>query len=257
MDVGRPFRFGIVSDRADSREEWIEQARKAEDSGYATILVPDHFVTDFSPIVALMSAADATRTLRVGSFVFANDFRHPAVLAKDAATLDVLSGGRLEFGIGAGWHPGEYERAGLQFDPPGVRINRLEEALQIIKSYFSEAAVNFAGQYYTVKNLEGLPKPVQRPYPPLFIGGGGKRVLGLAAREANIIGVHYQANNDGTISFDDRTGAALARKVAWIRQIAGERFNTIELNLLTAHVEITNHPDQAIERVLAERKWTN
>ncbi len=140
----RPFRFGVVSEGAPSREEWIAKVRKVEELGYSTFFMPDHFVNEFLPMVALMSAADATSTLRVGSFVFDNDFRHPALLAKEAAVLDLLSGGRLELGIGAGWHRPEYDQVGLPFDPAGVRINRLEEALQIIKAFFTEESVTFS-----------------------------------------------------------------------------------------------------------------
>ena len=171
----RPYRFGVATEGAPSREKWAAKARKAEELGYSTFLVPDHFVNEFLPMVALMSAADATSTLRLGSFVFDNDFRHPALLAKEAATLDLLSGGRLELGIGAGWHRPEYDQVGLSFDSAGVRISRLQEALQIIKAFFVEESVTFTGKYYTVTDLKGTPKPVQHPHPPFFMGGGGKK----------------------------------------------------------------------------------
>src|SRR5215467_14508965 len=173
MAKARPFRFGTAAWGATSREAWIEEVRKAEDLGYATFLLADHYVNEFPPIAALMAAADAAKTMRVGSFVFDNDFRHPALLAKEVATLDLLSGGRFEFGIGAGWNLPEYEQVGLPFDSAGVRISRLEEALSIIKQFFTQESVTFSGTHYRVTDLYATPKPVQRPYPPLFMGGGG------------------------------------------------------------------------------------
>lgn len=248
----RPFRFGMITDGAASREQWATLARKTEDLGYATFLLPDHFVTEFPPIVALMAAANSTKTLRIGSLVFDNDFRHPALLAKEAAALDLLSGGRFEFGIGAGWHQTEYEQTGLPFDRAGVRINRLEEALSVIKQFFTEETVTFAGNHYTVTDLKAFPKPVQRPHPPIVMGGGGKRVLTLAGREADIIGLHVKVNNDGTVDASERTEAALARKVEWVRQAAGERFASVELNLLTSSVIITQDRQLAAEQYIRE-----
>src|SRR5437588_7455621 len=177
MAKARPFRFGVVAESAPSREAWIELVRRSEDLGYATFLLADHYVNEFPPIAALMAAADAASTIRIGSIVFNNDFRHPVLLAKEVATLDLLSGGRFELGIGAGWHRPEYEQTGLPFDRAGVRISRLEEALRIIKQFFTEESVTFVGSHYRVTDLKAFPKPVQRPYPPLLMGGGGKRLL--------------------------------------------------------------------------------
>src|SRR5260221_474531 len=149
----RPFRFGMITEGAQAREEWTTLARRAEDLGYDTFLLPDHYVTEFPPLTALMAAADATKTLRVGSFVFNNDLRHPTLLAKEVATLDLLSGGRFELGMGAGWNRPEYDQNGLSFDSASVRIERLAEALKIIKQFFTEETVTFAGTHYTVTNL--------------------------------------------------------------------------------------------------------
>ena len=253
----RPYRFGVATEGAPSREKWAAKARKAEELGYSTFLVPDHFVNEFLPMVALMSAADATSTLRLGSFVFDNDFRHPALLAKEAATLDLLSGGRLELGIGAGWHRPEYDQVGLSFDSAGVRISRLQEALQIIKAFFVEESVTFTGKYYTVTDLKGTPKPVQHPHPPFFMGGGGKKMLSIAAREADIIGLHLKVNDDGTVHPTEQSEAALAQKVEWIRQAAVERFDTLELNLLVSAVKITADRRQAAEELIREWELAN
>jgi probable F420-dependent oxidoreductase len=250
MSKARPFRFGTITESASSREQWMTLVRKAEDLGYVTFLLADHFVNEFPPLVALMAAADATKTLRVGSFVFDNDFRHPALLAKEVATLDLLSGGRFELGIGAGWHRPEYEQTGLPFDRAGVRINRLQEALSIIKQFFTEESVSFVGNHYTVTDLKAFPKPLQRPHPPILMGGGGKRLLTLAGREADIIGLHLKVNDDGTVDASERTEAALAQKVEWVRQAAGERFSSVELNLLIGNVIITQDPLGAAEQYL-------
>src|SRR5206468_4174362 len=150
------------------------------------LLIPDHFVNDVAPVPVLATAAAVTSTLRVGTMVFDNDFRHPAVLAKDAATLDVLSEGRVEVGIGAGWHEPEYRAAGIPFSPGPVRVERLEESVKAIKGLWRAEPFTFEGAHYRITEMTGLPRPVQQPHPPLMIGGGGRRVLRLAAREANI-----------------------------------------------------------------------
>ncbi len=253
MSKVRPFRFGVVAESAPSREQWITLVRKAEELGYATFLLADHFVNEFPPIAALMAAANATSVLRVGSFVFDNDFRHPALLAKEIATLDLLSDGRFELGIGAGWHRPEYEQVGLPFESAGVRISRLEEALHIIKQFFTDEAVTFAGKHYTVADLKAFPRPLQQPHPPIFIGGGGKRLLTLAGREADIIGLHFKVNNNGTVDALERSETAIAQKVEWVRQAAGERFSALELNILVGDVVITENRQRAAEQYLREK----
>jgi probable F420-dependent oxidoreductase len=256
MSNKRPFRFGVITESAPSREQWRTLVQKAEDLGYDTFLLADHFVNEFPPLAALMAAADATKTLRVGSFVFDNDFRHPALLAKEVATLDLLSGGRFELGIGAGWHQPEYEQTGLPFDRAGVRIQRMEEGLQIIKQFFTQESVTFAGNHYTVTNLKAFPKPFQRPSPPILMGGGGKRLLTLAGQEADIVGLHLKVNADGTVDPSERTETALARKVEWVRQAAGERFEKVELNLLIRKVIITQNRQQAAEQYIRDSRRT-
>jgi probable F420-dependent oxidoreductase len=246
MTNARPFRFGVADgDGVPSREAWETLVRHAEDLGYATFLVADHYVNEFPPISSLMAAADAASTIRIGSFVFDNDFRHPAQLAKEVATLDLLSGGRFELGIGAGWHRPDYEQVGLLFDPARVRIDRLAEAVIILKQFFTQETVTFAGTHYTVSNLQAFPKPVQRPYPPLFIGGGGQRVLTLAGREADIVGFLPRAQDNGTVDPSELTEAALAQKVAWVREASGERFAKIELSQLMSAVILTSDRQQA------------
>lgn len=239
----RPFRFGVAYRSAESRTEWVEQARKIESLGYSVMLATDHLeIVDLSPTIALMTAADVTGTLRIGSFVFNNDFRHPAVLAKDVATLDFLSGGRFEFGIGPGYLPDNYERSGIPLDRPGVRIARMEESLHVMKGLFSGEKVTFAGNYYTIHNLQGLPRPVQKPYPPIYIGGGGRRILSVAAREADIIGLTAILKSGGNdFNMADITAEATAQKLEWVREAAGERFGQLEINCFVFIMQVTEH----------------
>src|SRR5450631_1248337 len=184
------FRFGVQLSKADSGPAWRATARKIEDLGYSTLFIPDHFEDQLGPLVALTVAAEATTELKVGSLVFGNDYRHPVVLAKEIATLDLLSGGRVEFGLGAGWMTTDYEQSGIAHDTSGTRIGRMEESLTIMKSLWSTGACTFAGEHYTVTGAVGAPLPHRRPHPPIIIGGGGRRVLGIAAREADIVGVN-------------------------------------------------------------------
>src|SRR5215203_1333818 len=187
----RKFRFGVQTQGAENAAAWREQARRIEDLGYSTLFMPDHFVdTRFAPMVAISVAAAVTTTLRIGMLVLGNDYKHPAVVAKESATLDVLSDGRLELGIGAGWMITDYEQLGMQYDSAGTRIERLAEAIDVIKGSFGEGAFTYDGKHYRIKGYDGLPKPVQQPRPPLLVGGGGPKVLRLAGREADIVGIN-------------------------------------------------------------------
>jgi probable F420-dependent oxidoreductase len=248
MSTQRPFRFGVSIHEARSSVEWRRLARQAEALGYSTLLMPDHLGAQLAPFPALLAAAEATSTLRVGSLVFDNDFRHPALLAREAATLDVLSGGRLELGLGAGWMKSEYDQAGIPFERASVRIDRLEEAVRIIKGLFADGPVDFAGHHYTISGLEGFPRPEQRPHPPIHIGGGGRRLLSLAAREADIVGFIPRARPDGGgQDLADATPEALQQKIAWVREAAGARFAELELGLLVAQVITTEDREQAAQ----------
>jgi len=244
MQLHRPFRFGIVTHNTNaSLDALVARARLAEHLGYSAFLIPDHLGDQFDTPLALALVAQATSTLRVGSFVFANDFRHPALLAKTAATLDVISGGRFELGLGAGWMQSEYEQAGLAFATPRVRIDRLIEALQVIKGLFSEDPVTFAGIHYQITNMRGHPSPVQRPRPPILLGGSGKRILSVAAREADIVGIiprgMVEPGSLQRIDLADMGSTSVAQKVAWIREAAAERFQDLELNLFIMDMALT------------------
>ncbi len=261
MTGHRPFRFGIINERMTTRQRWQEQARRAEALGYATFLIRDHFVPDyfgdqFAPFAALMSAADATTTLRVGNLVIDNDYRHPVVLAKEVATLDVLSDGRFELGLGAGWLRGEYDQAGIPFDPPGVRVSRMEESIQVLKGLFADGPLTFTGAHYAIAGLDGFPKPVQRPHPPLLVGGGGKRMLGIAGREADIVHLLSRPIANGMLVAEpgDYRTSSVVEKLNHLREAAGDRFAGIELSLMPI-VVITDDRRAATERLILEQGW--
>jgi probable F420-dependent oxidoreductase len=251
-----PFRFGIpLGDEAiTSRASLVEFARRIEAHGYSSVQVPDHFVNGIMPIAAMMAVADAAPKLRVGSFVFNNDFRHPALLAKEMAALDCYSDGRLELGLGAGWNEEEYTMIGMPFDPSSTRVQRLAEAIQIIKAFFTQEQVDFSGAYYTVRSLPATPRPAQQPHPPIFIGGGGKQVLSLAAREADIVGIHLKVGSGSQAAVDNRLASAYEQKIAWVRQAAGDRFADIELNILL-DVFFTDTPREQAEELRQSRGW--
>jgi probable F420-dependent oxidoreductase len=259
--VDRRFRFGVIGEGIGSGDQLLAEARRAEELGYATLLLRDHFVAEpygdqLAPLVALTAAACATTTLHLGSFVLDNDYRHPVLLAKEAATLDQLSGGRLELGIGAGWLSDEYGRAGIPFDAPGVRVSRLEESLRVLKGLLSGSALTFAGEHYTISDLTSFPKPLRQPHPPILVGAGGRRMLALAGREADIVGVLPSALPDDKVAENlaERSPAAYERKVGWIREAAGERFGEVELSLVVSVVIADDHREAA-ERFAAERGW--
>lgn len=220
----RPFRFGIVAAFARTGEEWAEKARRVESLGYDTLVIPDNVAHTLAPIPALAWAAAATRTLRVGSYVFANDYRNPVMLAKEAASLDLLTGGRFEFGIGAGRPSAanDYAMLGIPFDAGGVRVARLAESLAIIKPLLAGERSSATGPHYAVAGAQVPPGPAQRPRPPLLVAGSGKRLLSLAAREADIVALGVPPNEGE---------AGVLEKVGWLREAAGARFAAIELNI--------------------------
>lgn len=240
----RPFRFGVQLSGSLTRDSWRERAKQVEDLGYHVLTVADHVRDQFATTPAIMAAADATSTITVGSVVYANDFHHPVMLAKEAASLDVLTGGRFEMGIGAGWQTEDYTTTGVPFDPASVRIARMAESVAIIKGLWADGPFSFAGEHYTVTDLEGTPKPVQAPRPRLFIGGGGRKMLTLAGQEADIIGLNIDMRA-GTI--DERSGPTATAestdvKLGWIRDAAGDRFADIELQTRIHVASVTDDP---------------
>jgi probable F420-dependent oxidoreductase len=233
-----------MAPRAESHAQYRDAARKWEDLGYSTLFVPDHFVDHpLAPIPAMAMVAEATERLRVGSLVLGNDYKHPVVLAREAATLDLLSEGRLELGVGAGWMTADYEHAGLPLDRPGVRVERLAESLTVLKGLFSDQPFSFKGKHYEITDLDGSPKPVQRPGPPIIVGGGGQRVLSLAAREADIVGINANLRR-GEAQHPDAaqslSAAATDQKLDWVRSAAGPRFDDLEIQQYAGFVFFTD-----------------
>jgi probable F420-dependent oxidoreductase len=252
MTALRPFRFGIQAGGATNRTDWVSLAKRAEAAGYSCLTMPDHFGDQLAPVPAMTTAFDVTTALRVCALVFDNDYKHPAILAKELATMDVLSEGRVEIGIGAGWMVTDYEQLGIPYDSPGVRIDRFEEGVQIIRRCMSHETFSFEGQHYTITGYNGLPKPVQAR-PPLLIGGGGKRVLGIAAREADIVGINpnMRAGAVGPEAIGDMTAESVDAKVAIVREAAGARFDEIELNVRAFLVNVTDDGAGARGRLAA------
>ena len=255
----KAFRFGVVTGGHTSRSTWIALAQRAEELGYSSLLLPDVLSTPTATLTAMAVAATATTKLRVGSYVIVNDYRNPALLAREIATLDLLSDGRVELGLGAGNWPHEYQQLGIPFDRPGVRVSRFAEGLSIIKQFFTSETVNFSGEYYTTTVLRPMPRPVQQPHPPILIGGSGRRMLTLAAREADII----------------LLVPPVEEKIDWIREAAGERFEHLEFGKAAFDIEVTDSPvaaaspfsgmpvvprpmttEQTVEHLLGQREHT-
>jgi probable F420-dependent oxidoreductase len=245
MAQHRPFRFGLNAFEATSAAAWKETARKAEALGYSTFVVADHISTQMAPIASLVAAVDATTTLRVGSYVFGNDFWHPAVLAREAATIDLFSNGRLELGLGTGWEQPDYEQRGIVKDSPGIQVSRFEEAIQVIKGLLADQPLTFAGKHYRINGYNMLPKPIQRPRPPLLIGGGGRRMLTLAIREADIIGINPVMTPAGA----PMTAQVTDGQIAWVREVAGTRLNDLELNNIVLAVRINEDRQAGAEQL--------
>ena len=237
----RPFRFAVQSQRASNGAQWRDRVRKIEDLGFSTVYCPDHLDDQWAPIVAMTVGAEATSHLKVGSLVFDVDYRHPVMLAKEMATLDLVSEGRLEVGLGAGWLRQDYDAAGLSFDPAAVRIERLAETIAVCRGLWGPDPVCFDGAHYQVQGLTGTPQPHRAGGPPILVGGGGPKVLALAAQQADIVGLNASLH-------EGRLGPGVARSALgvrfdqrrrWVQDAAGERFAQLELQLHTFLVQIT------------------
>lgn len=248
MPEPRPVRFSAGPRRLRDRAGLVADGQLIERGGYSTFMLADHFSIPFAPLLALQAVADATTTLRLGQTVLNSGLRHPGVLAKELATLDVLSGGRLEIGLGAGWMREEHEQAGLPFDPAATRIERLEEVVVILKGLFGEAPFSFAGKHFTITGLAGTPKPAQRPHPPILGGGGGRKLLSLGGRQADIVQILPRTVRGTPLdSTRPYTEEAYEEKIGWVRQAAGDRFPQIELAAQLLNVTITDDPDAGFE----------
>jgi probable F420-dependent oxidoreductase len=240
----KPFRFGVQLSSAATGRAWVETARRVESLGYAVATMPDHFTGQLAPMPALQAVLDATTTLRAGALVFDNDYKHPAILAKELATMDVLSDGRVEIGLGAGWMISDYEQLGITYDRPGVRIDRFVEGLAVLRGALAPGPFDFDGEHYTIAGYDGLPLPVQTPHPPILIGGGGPRVLTIAAQEADIVGVNgtLDAGVIGPEAVATMTAEAVTSKVAIVAEAAAAagRLDHIEMNIRTFFVSVTD-----------------
>jgi probable F420-dependent oxidoreductase len=247
------FRFAMQASGAASRGAWQDLARKCEDMGYSTLYVPDHLDEQWAPMIACTVAAEATTTLRVGSLVLDNDFRHPVLAAREAATLDVVTGGRFEFGIGAGWLTTDYDQSGIPMDRPSIRIARLAESLEIMRSLWQTGTATFDGEYYRVTSAKGFPEPATPGGPPLVIGGGGRRILTLAGQYANVVSV-VPSLAAGYIGPEVAAESVLDRyheRVRWAREAAGDRAADLELQCWTAAVQVVPNADEVFESLAA------
>jgi probable F420-dependent oxidoreductase len=243
MPATRPFRFGVHTSDAQTGAAWATAAHRYERLGFSTLLLRDHFDQQLAPIVAMTAAACATETLRIGCLVFANDYRHPLVLAKELASLDRLSGGRVEVGLGAGWMAPDYTQAGITFDAPGDRVSRMQEAVRILKLFFAGGPVTFCGDHYTVTEHEMYPPAHQRPHPPILIVAGGPRMTRFAAAEADIVAINPATKSNeawAEQNLADASAEAVDRKVGAIRNAAPSRYDEIELQIVVPFVVITD-----------------
>jgi probable F420-dependent oxidoreductase len=236
------FRFAAELHRPFDDRSWADSVRELEALGYSTMFVPDHFSEGFGPIAAMASAATATTTLNVGSLVLDCDFRHPAVLARELSTIDQLSEGRLEIGLGAGWKRLDYDQSGISMDPPKVRVDRMIEHTQILKRLFAGETVTFAGDHYSITGLDLIPAAHRLEGPPILIGGGARRVLRFAGATADIVGVNASIHS-GEIDVAagrDALPERIDEKVEWVRAGAGDRFDQLEINAWLAFAEVTD-----------------
>jgi probable F420-dependent oxidoreductase len=247
----QPFRFAVQVSNASSGAAWRALARKTEDLGYSTLFMPDHLGEQWAPLIAMTSAAEATTTLRVGTLVLDNDFRHPVMLAKEAATLDLLSEGRLELGLGAGWMRDDYDQSGITYDAPATRVDRLREAVAVLKEMWTTGSCDFKGDHYTVSGATAYPAPHRRPRPLLLVGGGSRTVLSLAGREADIVGVNPRLTEGfyGPQAIASAAPEYYDERVDWVRAAAGERFDAIEIQSLTFVVQVVPNGAELIAQM--------
>ena len=247
----RPFRFSVQHHAAADGDAWRDLARKTEDLGYTTLYLPDHFGDQWSPTIAMTIAAEVTQDLRVGALVYDVDYRHPITQAKEVATLDLAYPGRVIFGFGAGWMKTDYDESGIAYDSPGTRINRMKEALTIMQSLWREGTCTFEGEHYTVKNAQGFPRPATPGGPPVLIGGGGKKVLTIAAQMADTIGVNPNLRSGAVDAETAKSamGDVYRERMQWIRDAAGDRFDSLDLQVLTFMTQIVDNREEMLANI--------
>ncbi len=247
----KPFRFAVQASNTLSAKDWKLLAGKVESLGYSTLFLPDHFGDQLSPLVGLTIAAENTTNLNVGSLVFDNDYRHPLVLAREIATLDNLTGGRVEFGVGAGWMTSDYDESGIVLDEPKVRVERLKEAIEIFLELFEKGSSNFKGNHYQLTDAKCFPKPVSQPHPKILIGGGSKNILELAAGKADIVGLNasLKAGVIGAEMMKEISPDKFDRRFAILKEFAGKRFDDIEIQCLTFLVQVVPNGAEVRENI--------
>ena len=252
MAHARKFRFATELHHSFDGRSWSDSVREVEALGYSTVLVPDHFDEGHGPIAAMAMTAAVTTTLKVGALVFDCDYRHPAVLARELASIDVLSEGRLEVGLGAGWKRLDYDRSGIAMDAPKVRVDRMIEHMAVLKGLFAPEPFTFSGEHYRITELDGTPKPYRPEGPPFIIGGGGPRVLRFAGANADIVGVNASIHSGevDTAAAKDALPVRIDQKVDWVREGAGDRFDDLEINAWISIAELTDD-SAALAEVLA------
>jgi probable F420-dependent oxidoreductase len=252
----KPYRFGAMTSAANiPPKNWIKTVQHIEELGYSTVFVPDHFYTiSYDPTVLLSFAASATKKLNVGTLVFDVDYRHPVILAKTAAVLHLLSGGRFEFGIGAGWSESDYQMSGMPFDKSSIRIERLDEALTIIRSMWTQEKTTFEGKHYHVMDMVKAGELLEGEHPKIIVGGGGNRLLSVAGRHADIVCIHFQ-DHGGKFSGDNITETTLSRvkeRVSWVEESVREArrdLDGIEYQMLFPWAQITDDPEPVFEGI--------
>jgi probable F420-dependent oxidoreductase len=246
-----PLRFGVEMMAPFAGMSWAESARELEALGYSTLFAPDHFDEGLGPITAMATAAAATTELTVATAVFAADFRHPAVLARELASIDLLSGGRLEVGLGAGYLVNDYRSAGIAMDPPKVRVDRLIEYVAVLRGLFAAGEFSCAGEHFTIDRLDGTPHPATAGGPPIFVAGGGPRMLRFAARHADIVGVNpsLSTSERSTEARRDGLAARIDEKFGWIREAAGERYEDLAFHGWLQAAEVTDDGRGAAARI--------
>jgi probable F420-dependent oxidoreductase len=249
MAAKRTFRFGAKAKTASSGKEWADIAKQAEDLGYVSLQIDDHYTKQLAPVPALMAAACATKTLKVGTLVAGNDFRNPVVFAKEAATIDMLSDGRFMMGLGAGWMKEDYTITGIQQDDAMTRINRLEEAIDVMRGCWGEGAFSHQGRHYSVSEIDAQPKPISNI--PIIVGGGGEKLLGMAGRKADIVGINPKIVGRSINPRSMATAAAdvVDEKIRYVKAGAGDRFDQIELQLQVFATVVTDDPMSVAEKM--------
>ena len=251
MANARPFRFGVEMLEPFPGMTWADSARELESLGYATLFAPDHFDEGYGPITAMAVAAAATTILHIATAVFAADFRHPAVLARELASLDLVSEGRLEVGVGAGYQVKDYACSGIAMDRPGVRVSRMIEHVAVLKGLFGEGPFDFAGEHYRIAGLDGTPKPYRPGGPPIFVAGGGRRMLTFAAQHADIVGVNPSLPTSTVASAPDALAERIDEKLGWVREAAGARFDELEIHAWLRFAHVTEDARAAVAPLTA------